>query len=198
MSGFHPGVHGILCAALTQHEQTLAMMRLAVAANPGADVDAETESRYAEIITGLKRLMVATDVDGYETTFDGLEHSLQSHAVMGAIVREVADYAFESWSVTRKGVETMLSKARGAGNERAVIREVADRLGFEYESRLHSVSGIADYVTATGMRNGIEVKLWTLVTTEQPHCVKHQKLLDDNGVCPECPVAADESAVCSE
>lgn len=188
MSGFHPGVHGVLCAALTQHEQALAMMRLAAAADPGADVDAGTETRYAEIITGLKRLMIATEVDAYGTTFDSLERSLRSQGVMGFIARALADYAFDSWNITSRGVEAMLSKARGGGDERAVIREVADRLGFKYESRLHSPSSAADYVTASGERDGIEVKLWTLVPTEQPHCFKHQRVLDD-GRCGLCDAA---------
>ncbi|HMH76866.1 MAG TPA: hypothetical protein VK547_09600 [Candidatus Udaeobacter sp.] len=193
MSAFHPAVRGILEAALTQHEQARALMRVA------GDETAETAGRYSEIVDGLTRLIsLATPVEYGVLPADGLERVRASYLMAGRMMTALADIELSAWSfgASNRDVDAMLS-GRG-GDARATIGVIAGRIGVPYTERRHGTTGNSLMIAAEGRIEGIPVRFWKLITAERPFCDRHHQMLTEADVCEQCenpgvdPAAVDD------
>jgi hypothetical protein len=196
VSGFHPALTGVLYGALAQHEQALMQMQLAAGIHR-ADVDEEMYDRYTAIVDGLKRMIKLAEPDEYKhMPIERIEKTQRAHALMGRLLRELADYQLSSWDLAGDKVRAMLHV--GYGGSRPVIRAIADQLGLAYDCKVFgSESAKTDYASATGEIDGIEVEVWSLLpaeTTEEP-ADEHRPGTDDDstadadgeiGDCPNC------------
>lgn len=177
MNAFHPAVHGILEAALTEHQQAANLARLA--GGPAAE---DTVARLDDIAEGLSRMIGIITPDLYECApIDGIEKSWRSYTVMGRLLSQLADYNLPSWE-NRHG-NLVFSLHEAYGGSRAAFRDIADRLGIAYESRPFGSTPGTDHVSARGVIDGLDVEIYALLPTEK--CASHDLALVDD-VCEQC------------
>lgn len=165
-SAFHPATIGALYGVLAQHEQALAQWALAEKLATGT-TDGETADRYAAVVGDVKRLIALAEPGPQGAPIEGLEQFMRGHELLGRLLSQLSDYQLNSLDLGRdRRIRAMLH--RGDGGSRRAMRDIADRLGVTYGSRVFDpTGGTEEYVTASGQIDGFDVEIWTILPIEQ-------------------------------